>query len=143
MPRKNRILVLEAILPYLAILDSNWKNFQIYMSKPRKCKIDFNYSIYSKTGVKVPIERAAPSNMDDQKQLEEKKLLELQIFDDIQDIYDTHALDGVDGLEELEEVLEEISLLTRKFRHIHAELGFVWVRVMLPLTHSLINVSRD
>ena len=94
------------------------------MSKPRKCKIDFNYSIYSKTGVKVPIERAAPSNMDDQKQLEEKKLLELQIFDDIQDIYDTHALDGVDGLEELEEVLEEISLLTRKFRHIHVELKF-------------------
>ena len=55
-------------------------------NKPRKCKSDFDYGIYHKTGVKVSIERAVSSNMAEQKQLEEKKMLELQIFDDIQDL---------------------------------------------------------
>ena len=93
-------------------------------NKPRKCKSDFDYGIYHETGVKVSIERAVSSNMAEQKQLEEKKLLELQIFDDIQDIYDTHILDELDGLEELEDVLAEVSMLTKKFRHIHVELKF-------------------
>ena len=74
--------------------------------------------------MKVSIERAASSKMAEQNQLEEKKLLELQIFDDIQDIYDTHILDELDGLEELEDVLAEVSMLTKKFRHIHVELKY-------------------
>ena len=97
------------------------------MSNPRsrQCKLDIDYRETGISGKKVPIDRPKSSNMTDKKLLEEKRLYELQIFDDIQDIYDTHILDEVDGLEDLEEVLEEISALTKKFRHIHVELKFI------------------
>ena len=49
--------------------------------KSRACKSDFDYKVYGKTGEKIPKTRDS-ANMAS----EEKKLLELQIFDDIKNI---------------------------------------------------------
>ena len=58
--------------------------------------------------------------------LDEKKVLELQIFDDIKYIYDSNAvLDDLGTLEDLTEVLDEISLLNKQYRHVHVELKFL------------------
>ena len=74
------------------------------MSNPRtrKCKIDFDYGVYNETGEKVPKDR---SSVKMASPLEEKKLLELQIFDDIKYIYDTNVLDDIECVEDLDEVL--------------------------------------
>ena len=61
-----------------------------------------------------------------QTSLNEKKVLELQIFDDIKYIYDNNAvLDDLETVEDLNEVLEEISLLNKQYRHVHVELKFL------------------
>ena len=61
-----------------------------------------------------------------QSSLNEKKVLELQIFDDIKYIYDNNAvLDDLETVEDLNEVLEEISLLNKQYRHVHVELKFL------------------
>ena len=94
------------------------------MSNPRtrKCKIDFDYRVYNETGEKVPKDR---SSVKMASPLEEKKLLELQIFDDIKYIYDTNVLDDIECVEDLDEVLREVSDLTKRFRHIHVELKYL------------------
>ena len=56
--------------------------------------------------------------------VEEKKLLELQIFD-IKDIYDTTKFDDLVTVEDLTHVLEEISLLNKQYRHVHVELKYL------------------
>ena len=91
--------------------------------KDRKCKIDFDYKVFDDTGVKISKNRDfvnMSGNM-----LEEKKLLELQIFDDIKNIYDTNLLNEMETVEDLEEVLAEVSLLNKKFRHVHVELKYL------------------
>ena len=73
------------------------------MSNPRsrKCKVDFDYRQFNDKGIKVSIDRSRSSNMTDKASLlEEKKVHELQTFDDIQDVNDTHVLGEVDGLED-------------------------------------------
>ena len=90
--------------------------------RTRKCKVDFDYRVYNETGVKVPKDR---SSVKMASPLEEKKLLELQIFDDIKFIYDTNVLDDIDSVEYLDEVLSEVSDLTKRFRHIHVELKYL------------------
>ena len=58
--------------------------------------------------------------------LDEKRVLELKIFDDIMYIYDNNTvLDDLETVEELTEVLEEISLLNKQYRHLHVELKFL------------------
>ena len=58
--------------------------------------------------------------------LDEKRVLELKIFDDIMYIYDNNTvLDDLETVEELTEVLEEISLLNKQYRHVHVELKFL------------------
>ena len=116
---------LEAILLPAVVFRFIWNLHWMSNPRSRQCKLDIDYRETGISGKKVPIDRPKPSNITDKKLLEEKRLYELQIFDDIQDIYDTHILDEVDGLEDLEEVLEEISALTKKFRHIHVELKFI------------------
>ena len=56
---------------------------------------------------------------------EEKKLLELQIFDDIKNIYDTNNLEELETVDDLTELLEEISLLNKQYRHVHVELKYL------------------
>ena len=90
--------------------------------RTRKCKTDFDYGIYNETGVKVAVDRTSVKMASP---LEEKKLFELQIFDDIQYIYDTNVLGEIDDVEDLNEVLIEISDLNKRFRHIHVELKYL------------------
>ena len=54
-------------------------------SKARACKVDFDFKIYNRTGDKIPITRSSTKMA--QTPLDEKKVLELQIFDDIKYIY--------------------------------------------------------
>ena len=88
--------------------------------KSRSCKSDFDYKVYDKTGVKIPISRNS-ANM----ALEEKKLLELQIFDDVMNIYDNNNLEELETVDDLTELLEEISLLNKQYRHVHVELKYL------------------
>ena len=61
-----------------------------------------------------------------QSPVDEKKVLELQIFDDITYVYDNNTvLEDLETVEELTEVLEEISLLNKQYRHVHVELKFL------------------
>ena len=94
------------------------------MSKRRtqKGKSDIDYRVYHNTGEKVSIDRTSEKMASP---LEEKKLLELQIFDDIKYTYDTNLIAEIEGVEELGDLLIEISDLTKRFRHIHVELRFL------------------
>ena len=105
--------------------------------RTRKCKTDFDYGIYNETGVKVAVDRTSVKMASP---LEEKKLFDLQIFDDIQYIYDTNVLGEIDDVEDLNEVLIEISDLNKRFRHIHVELKYLLGRGMLALTQNLTSV---
>ena len=87
--------------------------------RTRKGKSDIDYRVYHNTGEKVSIDRTSEKMASP---LEEKKLLELQIFDDIKYTYDTNLIAEIEGVEELGDLLIEISDLTKRFRHVHVEL---------------------
>ena len=50
---------------------------------------------------------------------------ELQIFNDIQEVYDTNIIGDADSVDELTEVLDEISNLSKQYRHVHVELKYL------------------
>ena len=92
--------------------------------KDRACKTDFDYRIYNNTGTKVP--KVRDSAKMSKEALDEKKLLELRIFDDIKNIYDTNVnLEELETVEDLTDVLNEISLLNRQYRHVHVDLKYL------------------
>ena len=82
--------------------------------KSRKVKVDFDYSIYGKTGEKVPKNR---ENMD----FESRKILELKIVADVKDILENDKIEEMDS-DELEEKLSEMTELSKQFRHVHVEI---------------------
>ena len=92
--------------------------------KDRACKTDFDYRIYNTTGTKVP--KTTDSAKMSKEALDEKKLLELRIFDDIKNIYDTNVnLEELETVEDLTDVLNEILLLNRQYRHVHVDLKYL------------------
>ena len=94
------------------------------MSLNRACKKSFEYKIYHGTGDKVPKVRDSAKMSKDT--LDEKKLSELRIFDDIKNVYDSNVdLDELDTVEDLTEVLDEILLLNKQYRHVHVDLKYL------------------
>ena len=58
--------------------------------------------------------------------VDEKRMLELRIFDDIKNVYDTYVdINHLETVEDLSEVLEEISLLCKQYRHVHSDLKYL------------------
>ena len=93
------------------------------MSKSRKVKVDFDYGIYNKHGIKIPKDRNSLETVPKMGEtLDDRKLKEMQIFDDIQEVYDTGIIDNVESVEELTDILNETTILSRQYRHIHVEL---------------------
>ena len=94
----------------------------------RACKIDIDYRRFHTEGVKIPKNRKS-DNGDFLKMsgdtLEERKMQELQIFNDIQEVYDTNIIGDTESVDELTEVLDEISILGKQYRHIHVELKYL------------------
>ena len=94
------------------------------MSLNRACKKSFDYKVYNDTGNKVPKVRASAKMSKDS--LDEKKLLELRIFDDIKNVYDSNVdLEELETVEEITEVLDEILLLNKQYRHVHVDLKYL------------------
>ena len=54
--------------------------------------------------------------------LDEKKVQESQIREDIQDVYKLYDLDTLDTCDEISEGLEAMGALAKQFRHIHVEI---------------------
>ena len=90
------------------------------MSNPsRACKSDFDYKVYNDSGVKIPVSRSSLKMA--KEAVDEKRMLELRIFDDIKNVYDTYVdINHLETVEDLSEVLEEISLLCKQYRHVHS-----------------------
>ena len=58
--------------------------------------------------------------------IDEKRMLELRIFDDIKNVYDVNVdLEDLETVEDLSEVLEEISSLCKQYRHVHSDLKYL------------------
>ena len=74
--------------------------------KDRACKESIDYKVLNDTGARVPKIRDSANMSKDM--LDEKKLLELRILDDIKDIYDCNNLNELETVEDLTEVLDEI-----------------------------------
>ena len=54
--------------------------------------------------------------------LEDRKLRELQISDDLREAFDLYQLQDLVTVGEVQEGMEQVRLLGREFRHIHIEL---------------------
>ena len=62
-------------------------------------KVDFDYGIYNKHRIKIQKDRNSLETVPDMGEtLDDRKLKEMQIFDDIQEVYDTVIIDNVEFL---------------------------------------------
>ena len=94
----------------------------------RACKIDIDYKRFHLEGVKIPRGRRSVDGNSSKMSvdnLEDRKMQELQIFNDIQEVYDTNIIGDAESVEELTEVLDEISILSKQYRHVHVELKYL------------------
>ena len=114
----------------------------------RACKIDIDYKLFHTKGVKIPKNRDSV-NRDFLKMsgdnIEERKLQELQIFNDIQEVYDTNIIGDTESVDDLTDVLGEISVLGRQYRHVHVELKFLLgnqYETDYPLFHPRLDALR-
>ena len=65
------------------------------------------------------------SNIDLKMSLENRKLRELQISDDLREAFDLYQLQDLVTVGEVQEGMEQVRLLGREFRHIHIELKLI------------------
>ena len=92
----------------------------------RRAKVNIDYNIFHKTGEKVlKIEKMEGSD------LNEKKIVELQISEDILEIFNIYNINELDSVDELSESIQLITDLAKKYRHIHVD-----------LKHSMGNVDH-
>ena len=84
--------------------------------KDRAVKRDVDYRILGRTGEKVDIDR----KMEDI--VREKRVMEMQLCDDIDEAFKLYALEDLETEDEISEGLVHMSELGKKYRHIHVEL---------------------
>ena len=98
--------------------------------RSRAAKLDIDYKIYHRTGEKVLKSSSNPPGITekvieqpiDPGTLNEKIVSELIVAEDLKEFYLISALTDLETKEELVEGLEQISELSKKFRHMHVEL---------------------
>lgn len=90
----------------------------------RKTKIDLDYQIYDKTGIKVLKSREKMNN-ENTEEFENKiknKIKAQKLKGDILEHLDIYEYDTLESVDDLRESLDAILLLSTEFRHLHVEL---------------------
>ena len=84
------------------------------MSHPREVKKRIDYKVFGSTGEKV-----LKSNITD---MDDKKLKELQVFDDIKNLQEVYPINELESSNDLIEYINSLQEYTTNYRHIHTDL---------------------